>query len=468
MSGHSSAEELKLMLNLVSPDNFMPIHGEMRHLHAHAHLATAVGIPEQNVWVLDNGDCLEIDEDGVHLGERVNSGVVYVDGLAVGDLGQVVLRDRQALSSDGFALIVVAIDSRTGAVVGDPELVTRGLVLGADTAEALKGARARIDKVLKKTSDEGATDEAVIKKALHDAAVAVRVGDRPPPPDDHPGRHGGVGGHPRSRSSSGSPRASPSSCRSRATGTSSWCPRSSAGERFGLGFDVVLHAATLLATIAYFRADVWRLLTCDSSRKVAERARDRRLALVLIVATIPSVDRRARRSSRSWSRWRRSPMASQVTIVGVFLLVTAALLAGAELIARRSASTIAAAEDDPAQARARSIGVAQGFAVAPGLSRSGTTIAAGVALGIERDEAARFSFLLSDPDHRRGDRQEDSARRDRGRGGAPGRRCRSPSGSSPPRSSATAPSRCCSRTSESTRSGCSPSTPLSPVPPYWS
>ena len=169
VSGHSSAEELKLMLNLVAPDNFVPIHGEMRHLHAHAELAKAVGIPEQNVFVLDNGDCLEIDESGVHRGQRVNSGVIYVDGLAVGDLGQVVLRDRQALSSDGFALIVVAIDSRTGAIVGDPEFVTRGLVLGSDTTEALKGARTRIDKVLKKTSGEGATDEAVIKKALHDA-----------------------------------------------------------------------------------------------------------------------------------------------------------------------------------------------------------------------------------------------------------------------------------------------------------
>ncbi|MDO8848386.1 MAG: ribonuclease J [Coriobacteriia bacterium] len=169
VSGHGSAEELKLMLNLVSPDNFMPIHGEMRHLHAHAELARAVGLTNEHVFILDNGDCLEIDETGVHRGERVNSGVIYVDGLAVGDLGQVVLRDRQALSSDGFALIVAAIDSRTGALVGEPELVTRGLVLGADTAEALKGARARIEKVLKKTAAEGATDEAVIKKALHDA-----------------------------------------------------------------------------------------------------------------------------------------------------------------------------------------------------------------------------------------------------------------------------------------------------------
>ena len=169
VSGHGSAEELKLMLNLVSPDNFVPVHGEMRHLHAHAELAKAVGIPEQNVFILDNGDCLEIDEAGVHRGQRVNSGVIYVDGLAVGDLGQVVLRDRQALSSDGFALIVVAVDSHTGAIVGDPEFVTRGLVLGPDTTEALKGVRTRIEKVLKKTSGEGATDEAVIKKALHDA-----------------------------------------------------------------------------------------------------------------------------------------------------------------------------------------------------------------------------------------------------------------------------------------------------------
>ncbi len=169
VSGHGSAEELKLMLNLVSPDNFVPVHGEMRHLHAHAELAKAVGIPEQNVFILDNGDCLEIDEAGVHRGQRVNSGVIYVDGLAVGDLGQVVLRDRQTLSSDGFALIVVAVDSRTGAIVGDPEFVTRGLVLGPDTTEALKGVRTRIEKVLKKTSGEGATDEAVIKKALHDA-----------------------------------------------------------------------------------------------------------------------------------------------------------------------------------------------------------------------------------------------------------------------------------------------------------
>jgi acetyltransferase-like isoleucine patch superfamily enzyme/vacuolar-type H+-ATPase subunit F/Vma7 len=127
---------------------------------------TAKGITvEDDVW-LGAGAILT---DGVRVGQQVPSGVVYVDGLAVGDLGQVVLRDRQMLSSDGIALIVVALDARTGAVVGDVEFVTRGLVIGADTAEAIKGARTRIDKVLKRTASEGATDQAVIKKALHDA-----------------------------------------------------------------------------------------------------------------------------------------------------------------------------------------------------------------------------------------------------------------------------------------------------------
>lgn len=169
VSGHASAEELKLILNLVKPAYLMPVHGEPRHLYAHRDLALAVGMPEENVFVLDNGDCLEIDESGVKVGRPVQAGVVFVDGLAVGDLGQVVLRDRQQLSSDGIALIVVAIDSRTGSVAGEVELVTRGLVLGTDTARAIEGAKSRIDKVLRRTSGEGVTDPALIKKALHDA-----------------------------------------------------------------------------------------------------------------------------------------------------------------------------------------------------------------------------------------------------------------------------------------------------------
>jgi len=169
VSGHASAEELKLVLNLVRPANFMPIHGETRHLHAHADLARSVGMSDEDIFILENGRCLEIDEDGITLGEHVTSGVLYVDGLAVGDLGHVVLRDRQVLSSDGIVMVVVVVDTQNGSVVGETELLARGLVLGADTDDAIEDARARADKVLSRLSSEHVTDPAVIRQALRDS-----------------------------------------------------------------------------------------------------------------------------------------------------------------------------------------------------------------------------------------------------------------------------------------------------------
>ncbi len=169
VSGHAASEELKLMLNLVQPRYFVPIHGETRHLHAHAKLAQAVGVPAENVFIMENGLCLEITESGAEVTERVDSGVTYVDGLSVGDLGQFVLRDRQVLASDGIALVIVAIDARDGQIAGDAELVTRGLVLGSDTDAVLDEARERVSKVLKRTAKEGVTDQAVVKQALRDS-----------------------------------------------------------------------------------------------------------------------------------------------------------------------------------------------------------------------------------------------------------------------------------------------------------
>ncbi len=165
-------------------------------------------------------------------------------------------------------------------------------------------------------------------------------------------------------------------------------------ERFGLGFDVALHAGTLVATIAYFRRDVWTLLRALFSR-AAGLARERRLALVLIAATVPSVII-ALAFEPLVDGVEDLPMATQVLITGGFLLLTAVLLFGAELLGQRRRDTITEAETVPLK-QALAIGFAQGFAVAPGLSRSGTTIATGVALGMRREEAARFSFLLSIP-----------------------------------------------------------------------
>ena len=168
VSGHAASEELKLMLNLVKPSYFMPIHGESRHLKAHADLAELTGVDEENIFIMDNGDCLEITEDSCKLVERVESGVVYVDGLSVGDIGQVVIRDRQHLARDGVATVIIAIDRADGRPVGEPELVTRGISLGDESA-FLEEARARVAKTLAKTAREGATDHAVIKNAVRES-----------------------------------------------------------------------------------------------------------------------------------------------------------------------------------------------------------------------------------------------------------------------------------------------------------
>jgi ribonuclease J len=169
VSGHASAEELKLMLTLTRPRYFMPIHGETHHLYAHGKIAQAVGMAPEDIFIMDNGDCLQISESEAHISERVpEAGVVYVDGLHVGDVGDVVLRDRQKLSSDGIATIVVAIDGRTRRVVGEPELIVRGLPI-ADSPEVLAQARARINKALARMEKEGATDHGVIQRAVRDA-----------------------------------------------------------------------------------------------------------------------------------------------------------------------------------------------------------------------------------------------------------------------------------------------------------
>jgi ribonuclease J len=170
VSGHASAEELKLMLTMVKPRYFVPVHGETRHLMAHARIAKAVGMETEDIFVLEIGDCLEIDEVGVariatHVEE---SGVVYVDGLNVGDVGDVVLRDRQQLSSDGIATIVVALDGRTHKIMGEPELIVRGLPV-SDSAELMDQARARINKALARMIKEGVTDHSVIQRAIRDA-----------------------------------------------------------------------------------------------------------------------------------------------------------------------------------------------------------------------------------------------------------------------------------------------------------
>jgi ribonuclease J len=130
--GHGSQEELKLLLNLVKPKFFVPIHGEYRHLSLHAQLAESVGIPKENIFVLEDGDVLELSSQSARVTGKVGSGHVYVDGLSVGDVGGVVLRTRRMLSRDGIVVVIIAVNRQTGKLVGRPDIVTRGFV---DTRE---------------------------------------------------------------------------------------------------------------------------------------------------------------------------------------------------------------------------------------------------------------------------------------------------------------------------------------------
>jgi len=131
--GHGSQEELKLLLNLVKPRFFMPVHGEFRHLSFHAKLAQSVGIPEKNIFLLEDGDVLELGQWSGKVDGKVSSGNVYVDGLSVGDVGPVVLRDRRMLSRDGIVMVIITVNRQTGKLVGRPDIVSRGFV---DTREA--------------------------------------------------------------------------------------------------------------------------------------------------------------------------------------------------------------------------------------------------------------------------------------------------------------------------------------------
>jgi len=129
VSGHASQEELKLMLNLVRPKYFIPMHGEFRMQVQHGRLAIETGVAPENVFIIENGQPIEFLADGsARRAAQVPAGYVYVDGLSVGDVGEVVLRDRRALANDGMFMIVVTVDKQTGNVVGRPEIVTRGFV----------------------------------------------------------------------------------------------------------------------------------------------------------------------------------------------------------------------------------------------------------------------------------------------------------------------------------------------------
>ncbi len=168
VSGHASQEELKLMLNLVRPKFFIPVHGEYRHLVHHSHLAMEVGIPSENIFIVENGRILEFTKDSCKMAGRVTAGKVLVDGLGVGDVGNIVLRDRKQLSQDGILIVVVAIDKETGEVVSGPDIISRGFVYVRESEELMEQAREKVKQALRKCQEENISEWSTIKSQVRE------------------------------------------------------------------------------------------------------------------------------------------------------------------------------------------------------------------------------------------------------------------------------------------------------------
>jgi len=180
VSGHGNAEELRLMLGLVRPKSVMPVHGEFRMLAAHARLAIESGVPENRIVLAENGSVVELDESGAYLTGKVDSGVTFVDGLGVGDVQDVALRDRRHLSEDGVLIVVATLTGQNGSVAGQPELIARGF---AEPGEPLlEEMREEAQRVLDGLIKDNVTEIKLLQEHLHDGLgqlIYDRTGRRP-------------------------------------------------------------------------------------------------------------------------------------------------------------------------------------------------------------------------------------------------------------------------------------------------
>ena len=172
VSGHACQEEQKLMLTLAKPKYFFPVHGEYKQLKKHAQTAAAVGVPEQNIYIGENGDCIIVSADGLAIGEPVPAGAIMVDGLGVGDVGNVVLRDRRHLSEDGLVIVAATVDARTGMILSGPELVSRGFVYVRENEKLMDEAREQVREVLGRTSAADMRDLGSVRTRIREAASA--------------------------------------------------------------------------------------------------------------------------------------------------------------------------------------------------------------------------------------------------------------------------------------------------------
>ena len=165
VSGHAAAEELKFMLNLIRPRWFIPIHGELRHLAHHARLARDVGIPASNILIVEDGETVELGPE-LRRGERATAGMVFVDGLGIGDVGEVVLRDRRKLAGDGIVVVVLALDERNREVLAGPDVINRGFVFDEAAEQILEEARLLAVLAIEEAPREELSDPGLLKQHI--------------------------------------------------------------------------------------------------------------------------------------------------------------------------------------------------------------------------------------------------------------------------------------------------------------
>jgi ribonuclease J len=166
VSGHASREEMRLMIHLTQPKWIMPVHGEVRHLRLHGRLAMEAGIPESNVIMVENGTVIEVDKHNIRKGERVPGGYVFVDGSGVGDIGRAVIHDREILARDGFFLVSVSVNRKTGEVVKGPEVISRGFVYLREADGLIEQVKDTVQQVLKHGHHHNGTRQNALEESI--------------------------------------------------------------------------------------------------------------------------------------------------------------------------------------------------------------------------------------------------------------------------------------------------------------
>ena len=169
VSGHACQEELKLIYALLKPKYAIPVHGEYRHLKANAGIAESIGIPKENIFIMHSGEVMALDQESAEIVDKVQTGAILVDGLGVGDVGNIVLRDRQHLAEDGILIVVLTIEKGTNVLLAGPDIVSRGFVYVRESEMLIEEAKMVVEEALEGCLSRGISDWGKLKNVVKDA-----------------------------------------------------------------------------------------------------------------------------------------------------------------------------------------------------------------------------------------------------------------------------------------------------------